>query len=506
MKLLETEPPDFASRGYLLLGAQTITLFVTGCVVWIAVAAPPFFRDSLLTITGRAVACALLAWIWSAATLAGLLFLFAEPISDHLRCISRTATAAVWFAPATILLTEQSAAAMLAALILAVSTTRALYSEWPLAQAEPNRSLPVCDPDGLFQHYDLRSPTFTRQLASAMKLAYFVQAGAIAAIMHYPLLAAGCFAFRAAFLTACGMAAGILPPERPRDLPRSILGVILTVLLAAGLALGGSPSRLIPGSNAAVAWSSRRPPGLVEMARALLGQWLYGGKLRTLPKSSGTPQGQPGPPMPGYEPAVGANKIGDNDFPGVILWPEVKTVTTLVAPLPAWTGFSARAARPLGIPFSGEYWMFREPYRRPPYGSFFQRGSPAWIGFFTTDHAPLHMEAHHKLDQPIDLRCCNKIQITIWNADRYPGTVALEIILIDAKQPRRLSQSLGTAAVRSSPGALPVRETLEFPIPIARAVEQCSAFKVVFHRDRKRAHSSARIEIDRFVLVPRRGI
>jgi hypothetical protein len=33
-------------------------------------------------------------------------------------------------------------------------------------------------------------------------------------------------------------------------------------------------------------------------------------------------------------------------------------------------------------------------------------------------------------------------------------------------------------------------------------LERFNEFKVVFHRDRKRLDKSARIEIDRFVLVP----
>jgi hypothetical protein len=444
------------------------------------------------------VGFALLAWIWSAAMLAGLYFFFAEAISDHFRRILRTSTAAVWFAPATILLTEQSAAAMLAVLILVVNTTRVLCSEWRLTQAEPDRTPPP-DADGLFQHYALPAPTFSRQLAAGVTLAFFAQAGVVAAMMHYPLLAASCFAFNAAFLTAFGITVGMLPPERPRDLPRSVLGVILTVFLAAGLTLGGSPAELTRGSGGTVSWNFQRRPGLVEMVRALVQKWLYGAKPRTAPNASGAP-GQTGAPMPGYEPAAGPVKVGDNDFPGVILRPEIKDVITLVDPVTTGIGFSAHSARPLGIPFSGEYWMFRWPYRRPPYGSFLERGSPAWRGFLTTDHAPLQMEAHHKLDQKIDLRCCNKIQIAIWNGDRHPGTIVLEIILIDTE--RRISQSLGTTPVRSSPGTLPVRETLEFPIPIMRALDQFNEFKVVFHRDRKRMDRSARIEIDRFVLVP----
>ena len=498
MKLFDTEPSESASRGYLLLGAQVASLFFTGCVVWTAVVAPSLYRHSLPILIGRAVGFALLAWFWSAAMLVGLYYFFAEPVSNPVRRTLRTATAAVWFAPATILLVENSPAAMFAALILVVNATRALYSEWRLVQAEPDPPLPVCRADGLFEAYALSSPALLGQLAPGLTLALCIQAGAVAAAMQFPLPAAACFALAAAFLTALGMAAGLLPPERPRDLPRSILGVILTVMLAAFLTVGGSPGVLMRGSGGAEVWGSRRPPGLLETLRALLQQRLPGGAPRALPPLSGPP----GAFIPGYEPASAPGRVGGNDFPGVILWPEVKPVTTLVAPVPAGAGFSAQAAHPLGILFSGEYWMFRRPSRRPPYGSFFRRGSPASLGFLTTDHAPLQMEAHHKLDQPIDLRCCGRIQIAIWNADRYPGTVSLELILIDTGQPARPLQSLGEAPVKSSPGNLPVRETLEFSIPAVRVLRRFNEFQVVFHRDRRRMDKSARIEIDRFVLLP----
>ena len=96
MKLLEGEPPDAASHAQLLLGAQLMSLIVTGCVVWIAVAAPPLFRNSLLTVVGRAVGLALLAWTCNATLLAGIYVSSAESISDHLRRIIRASTTAVW--------------------------------------------------------------------------------------------------------------------------------------------------------------------------------------------------------------------------------------------------------------------------------------------------------------------------------------------------------------------------------------------------------------------------
>jgi hypothetical protein len=480
VKLLGSEPADSSSGGYLLLAVQVASLLLTGCVIWIAVAASPSPGDTVWIVVVRAFGFAVAAWAWSAVMLGWLYFFFAETIPDHRRHILRTSTAAVWFAPAIILLTESSAASLFAALVLVINTTRILYSDWRLAHSERDPPTPERDPDSLFRSSLLPPVGFARQLLPAIAVALLLQGGGVATLMRYPLPAAGCFAFAAALVTGLGMAAGVLPPERPRDLPRSILGAILTVFLAAGLTVGGSAGALIRGSGAAT-------HGAPDTAQPGVG--------RGMPAPGGSP-------VAGYEPAIAGARLGDNDFPGVILWPEIKDVTTLVAPLPARNAFSARGGYPLGIPFSGEYWMFRRPYRRPPYGSFFRRGSPARLGFVTTDRAVLQMEAHHRLEQPVELRCCRSIRVDIWNADRYPGTVALELILVDSGQPASASQRLGTAAVKSSPGEAPVREELEFPVPATRTLERFDELTVVFHRDRTRGHRSARIEIDRFVLVP----
>jgi hypothetical protein len=89
----------------------------------------------------------------------------------------------------------------------------------------------------------------------------------------------------------------------------------------------------------------------------------------------------------------------------------------------------------MSIPFSGEYWMFRWPFARPPQNSFFQRGTPSLLSFKSTDHRPLQMEARHKLDQPIALSCCRMINLDIRNADRFPNTIALELVLINNDLP-----------------------------------------------------------------------
>ena len=496
--LFGTEPGLSHFRSYFTLGAQIASLFVTGCVVWAVVLS----LDPVPITIGWVLGLSLLAWFCCSGMFAGLHFLCAEPITAQTgRTLLRTSTMAVWFTPAAILLAEYSPAAMVAWLIVVVGATRVLYSEWKFAQEEPERPLPAPSVHQLFEDYAHPSPALFKQLAPKLTLALSLQAGTVAVMMRYPLLGAACFALSAALLTAFGLAAGVIPQGKPWELPASTIASLLTVLLAAGLTVGtltrGS-MREYHRSGDSIYWPN---PGLLGTARALLSQSLYGRGPRTPRKASGT-HGPSPVAVPRYEPSGDIGRVGDNEFPGVILWPEVSPETTLVAPILSGVSCSSRATHPLGIPFSGQYWMFRAPNRRPPYGSFFRRGSPASLAFSTTDHAPLEMEAHHRLDQPIGLRCCRTIQVAIWNADHDPGTVALELILIDTGRRGRPWQSLGMSPVRSFPGSLPVRETLEFSIPTAPELRRFDEFEILFHRDRNRVDKSAHIEIERFVLIP----
>ena len=197
-------------------------------------------------------------------------------------------------------------------------------------------------------------------------------------------------------------------------------------------------------------------------------------------------------------------------FPGVILWPEIRPIPTLIAPMPQTPdgGGPVVMPRPLAIPFSGEYWMFRWPYARPPKTSFFLRGSPVVLSFSSTDHRPLQMEARHKLDQSVALSCCSAIRLEIRNADRYPNTISLELALIARDRPGAPSLDLGRYSVTSRPDfsrdpVTPVPEILEFPIPSTATLDSFDEFRVVFLLSWRRADKSAKLAIDRFVVVPR---
>src|SRR5262245_52541484 len=151
--------------------------------------------------------------------------------------------------------------------------------------------------------------------------------------------------------------------------------------------------------------------------------------------------------------------------------------------------------------------MFRWPYSRPPKNSYFKRGTPVAMSFKTTDHARLLMEARHKLFQAISVRCCRRLEVDIVNGDPYPGTIMLELVLIDGETPGALPMSVGVAPVSSVPDVnvnpvRPVRETIQFPLPPTPRIDQFDQIKVNFHRTLNCADRSARISIERFVLRP----
>jgi len=475
------------ARGHLVLLIQVASLIATGWVIWVNLLVPRLLLESPGGLILEAVLYAVLAWLWSAAITLGLYVVFQmTDRAGFVRDAVRTASAAVWFAPAMILLSSFSPGALAAALILVISATRKLYAQWLALRpaAEPHFT---AQPHELFSGSEMPPAFFSREMLPGLAVSCALQAGAWALAVGYPLAATALFVMSTALVTALAMSSGVYWPARQPSLPRSILGVVLTVLLAVGLTVGGVTSHL----HQTWGWNlGYRPPGgLVATARDFL-RSLFHNPQADVPDTYAA----------AFHSAPAGNGLNLNDggFPGVVLWPEIKPVTRLVAPLPGGGRYGTSLARPMSIPFAGEYWMFKPPYRRPPLASFFRRGSPLGLSYTTVDHRPLEMEAHQKLDPPVDLHCCGKIQIEISNADRYPGTVALELVLIDATRFAVQERSLGTAAV--GPQA---SQTLDFPIPAGMTLAQCGEFEVVFHRSPTREDKSARVAIERFVLVPR---
>lgn len=197
---------------------------------------------------------------------------------------------------------------------------------------------------------------------------------------------------------------------------------------------------------------------------------------------------------------------------GIVLWPEMKLHTQLIAPTPIdLTNPPALGpnANPLVIPFDGVYWFFKAPDVRPPTTSRQAHASPETVDIRSTDGRPLSIEAHDYLGSLIALDCCSRIQIAVRNADRYPDTISLELILVDTSQAGQPSESLGRMLVKSTrPWRIyerpqPVSEMLNFQIPPHASLRNFDEVRIIFRLDPTRAEAGARIAIDHLVLVPR---
>jgi hypothetical protein len=474
--------------------AQTAGLIATGWLLWIVSLNARVHRFTWGSVLAEALGSALLAWIWSAAiTFLLYLALPARERRDVLWVSLRTASAAVWFAPAIILLTNFSPAALAAALVLVITATRLLYGEWRLGH--PSEWMPAIPP-GMFGENLPPPPLVRDQFAPALWIGLLLQSGMAAALLRLPLLAAALAATAAALVTIYAMSTGAVESQKPRKLPEAVFGLILTLLLASGLTVGGLGGRVLRGHANGAAPGAQGDPsaGLIESARSMLRSLMYG----ETPPAVSEEKRRPEVPDLGPFPA--------GSFPGVILTSEVRPVPLLVAPVTADRALSGAQAQPFAIPFDGEYWMYRYLFRRPPLNSYHRQGSPANLSFSTTDRWPLMMEAHQKLDQAIDFRCCRAVRIEIRNADPDPETLSLELTLLDSESGASRSTFLGSAPVLSAPDrtktpVAAVPESLDFAVP-QDVIENCNEFKLVFRRIRH-PERSARVAIDRFVLLPR---
>jgi hypothetical protein len=199
-------------------------------------------------------------------------------------------------------------------------------------------------------------------------------------------------------------------------------------------------------------------------------------------------------------------------YSGILLWPKKRTHTKLIAPPPmSWNQkfVSSQHSNPLVIPFEGVYWFFREPDLQPPAKSQQAEGSPEMFNIDSTDWRPLSMEAHQNLGTLVGLDCCGKIQVAIRNADGYPKSISLEVILVDTTAPGKPFQSLGRAQIvssrkgKSDDRQQPANETLNFLIPANSAIHRFDEVTVLFRLDGFRARAAAKIGIDHFTLIPR---
>jgi hypothetical protein len=393
----------------------------------------------------------------------------------------QTALDSLWLAPLALLLSEDSAWALLVTAIFVVgvvlSFTRFRKIPPPEAAASPNARP---DDDRIFKY---EPPARSSQQASAVAAVLCAEAGSVvASVGHAPL---------GALLVASG---AIVFAPRMNEIPRLEKSYIEkpTPQLERGLQLFAI----------ALAFTTAALMPYLKKTYGFAGLGLPGGHRSTRGSPGYAGQGELG----GEDPMTGPRW----GYTGILLWPKKMVRTKLVAPTAMFTTEgTGRGRTDLVIPFDGVYWFFQPPDKRPPRRSREAQGSPDALDIHSTDRRPLYMEARQNFGSPIDLSCCRRIQIAIRNRDRYPRTVSLELVLINTSLQGKPAQSLGTEWVDSTPAwklyddQPPMTETLEFAVPLNPRIRRFDEVRVVFRLDPNRADTAAKIGVEKFVLVPR---
>jgi hypothetical protein len=165
--------------------------------------------------------------------------------------------------------------------------------------------------------------------------------------------------------------------------------------------------------------------------------------------------------------------------------------------------------KPLIIPFDGAYWYFQAPRQGPGTHAHVAQGDPVSVSIFSKGWIPLAMQAHQMLGQPVELRCCGSMEVTVRNGDNRRGRIEMGVLLTDSSLPGKPSVFLGAQPIVSTEEdhfafkPVPVEEELTFAIPRHAAVRKFDEITVVYFPAEARATLGARVGIEQFELEPR---
>jgi hypothetical protein len=204
------------------------------------------------------------------------------------------------------------------------------------------------------------------------------------------------------------------------------------------------------------------------------------------------------------------DKADPNDaYQGIVLF-TVQEKKKELPPLPMQRDLlRTGTAKPLVIRFDGAYWYFQAPKRGPGTHPHLAHGDPVAVSIYSTGWVPLAMEAHQTLAQPVDLRSCGAMRVTVKNGDNRRGRVDMAVMLTDSTTPGKPSMVLGTQPVVSTEPEHfylkmnPVSEELRYAMPARGGLKKFDEITVIFFPDEQRMTIGARVGIQQFELIPR---
>lgn len=389
---------------------------------------------------------------------------------------------AVWTAPLMILLLDSSAWAGLIAAAMVIAGFSALGTVKD-GEASPNTAPEQTQPafGSFFQLEDLS------RLSKSLALVILASAALEAAGL------ANWIAEREIAFVLFVAGAAVLATQLPRELTRGSSHRLLSrngtrLTLSAGCATAMVLIGLLPFIA-----SSHGDASLAALLRSFFVRKAGGAIVRSHPLR------------------LKQAPIRSDGYIGVILTPKRQPrVTSKKIPQLVLNTKAPGLKNPLHIPFTGSYWFFQDPFVRPPFDSITAEGDPANVGVRSSNRKPLQMEAVQTLDEPIQTRDIDKIELAMLNADRNPQTISVEVVLVDTGTWGIPTLSLGVERLEQNSALMNITdsrsETEGFRVPLPPRLERFNQIRLIFRLDPSRNRQAAAIAIESFVLIPRVGL
>jgi hypothetical protein len=417
---------------------------------------------------------------------------------------------AMWLVPGALALSARSPFTLALGIATIVNATRLIaVSRPPKGRKPPVRrrreDFEESDPrPSLFAYQPAQVVYLSRDTLPGMAGALALQSGVYALYGSYPLPAAISFAAATALWVSASVAQGAMKARR-RPAPYSALSVTLTLLVTVMLT-AVLLNKTVVQETPAVTAATELAEGAGITTRMLR-------RLAHVP-----PEPVPLPPATisagnktllttVVDPAMGDATMADKNpvveekdlkgIPGVILRPPpvaTPKIPSMVLPALSGTRFRFSFARPVAIPFTGEYQLYRTSSGSLPKGATVESGTPLDAIYGTTNGGPMDTVAVQTFDPPIDLTNCGRILVAVTSGEKFPALVMLQLLTAEGVEDGG-SDLLGMKPVRD--------QTLEFLVPVTARPLLVRSLRIAFQRPLADASKNVRIEVKGFTLLSR---
>ena len=388
-----------------------------------------------------------------------------DRFSDLLRAAAKSAVYAVWLVPGMLLVAPPASPwAVLAGILLIANAVRLVVANPPPHRhARLRRAWRM--PHRLFSNARLQRGSVTKETFPAIVGTLALQAALVALWAGYAQFGAVLVGLGFAGITWTSVVRGAFRLGKRIHPFHSMVGVLIAVLFTISLSV--VRVQLEPGGA-----------GDAEVAAGLLSATREGfqrlvGAYEVLPP----PAPKPRPPTVTrvVAPPVELDKLGKDGMPGLVLRPQGGSIAQSVNIPPTYKFLiSLSPSKPLSIPFTGEYRLFRESSGDLPPGSFIRSGAPIDSVYVTTNGGPMQTEAYQPFDPPVEFGTCGKVLVTLQSGELFPASASL-LLVGDKSVPEIGPEIFGLSTAEE--------ETLSFTVPDSPGGLLVKGLRIIFRRN-----------------------